>query len=179
MKIYTGSGDDGDTTRADGRRVRKSDSQIEAVGAIDELNAHIGLCVRAAGDDAAVRGAIERVQAELFVAGATLARVEAGQGATLDDSHVARIEQRIDAATQSLDELTHFILPGGCELACRLHVARTVCRRAERTVVAVTDAGAGTPPIVLRYLNRLSDLLCTLARLANHNAGSGDVAWTP
>ena len=180
-KIYTRTGDEGSTNRPSGERVRKSDPAVSAVGAIDELGAHIGLCVASAGEqqDSDVGEALQPLQGELLTAAALLAAAGANKppSVKLAEAAVGRMEGRIDTISAKLPELTHFILPRGCELACRLHVARTVCRRAERAAVAAADAGTTIPPIVLRYLNRLSDLLFVLARLANHNAGMDEVAW--
>ncbi|MGA2266118.1 MAG: cob(I)yrinic acid a,c-diamide adenosyltransferase [Phycisphaerae bacterium] len=174
--------DDGDTGPGDGRRVRKSDPAVAALGDLDELNVHVGLCLQGALADGHkdIVAALEPLQAELC----TLAAHLGGMGTTFDGSAVARLERQIDAAWAELPPLEKLILPRGCELACRLHVARTVCRRAERAIVALADAGAGAgtaskkvPPEVLRYLNRLSDLLFALARLANHYAGTGEETW--
>jgi len=177
MKLYTRAGDDGFTTRLGGKRVHKSDITIEALGTVDELNAHLGLCVQSAeaAKQDEIRDALAPLQNELLVIGTLLATGEVNSvpSATLDDSAVRRMERQIDAICAKLPELKQFILQGGCELSCRLHVARTVCRRAERTVVAASEAGTKIPALGLCYLNRLSDLLFTLARLANHNAGAG------
>jgi len=163
MKLYTKTGDEGSTLHPDGK-LRKTDPRVAANGTVDELNACLGLCIQGAAGMQDVREALVPLQVELFAVGALLAGSESG---ALDDAAVGRMETQIDAAWEQLPELTHFIVPGGCELACRLHVARTVCRRAERTIVAVCDAGHTVAPIVLRYINRLGDLLFALARLAN------------
>ena len=181
MKVHTKAGDEGFTFRPGKQRVRKIDICVEAVGDIDELNANLGLCLQGArGAEAAeVREALEPVQRELLTIGALLAAAgtDSRPNVALDESTVQGMEQQIDRLTTRLPELTHFILPGGCELACRLHVARTVCRRAERRVVALADAQTPVPPIIVRYLNRLSDLLFMVARLANHIAGVSDAGW--
>jgi len=181
MKVHTKAGDEGFTFRPGKQRVRKIDICVEAVGDIDELNAHLGLCLQGArGAEAAeVREALEPVQRELLTIGALLAAAgtDSRPNVALDESTVQGMEQQIDRLTTRLPELTHFILPGGCELACRLHVARTVCRRAERRVVALADAQTPVPPIIVRYLNRLSDLLFMVARQANHIAGVSDAGW--
>jgi cob(I)alamin adenosyltransferase len=184
MKIYTKTGDDGSTGLAGGARVSKSGAQIESYGAVDELNAALGL---AASDVAAIgqtAEAISRVQNELFVIGAILAMPGAGgpqptrKPPALEEASIGRLEAEIDAAQKELPPLSQFILPGGCETAARLHLARTICRRAERRVVALAEGGAGAaPPVVIRYLNRLSDWLFVQARLANHRAGVADVPW--
>ena len=178
MAIYTRSGDDGSTCGPGRRRirVRKSDPAMRTLGGLDELAAHIGLCLAACDDPAeehawpALAGALD----DLMALGAVL-----GGRAELPAGSVARLEQVIDSAEAELGELKSFILPGGCELACRLHVARTVCRRAEREAVAWADAGGMVLPTVLAYLNRLGDALFVLARAANHHAGMGDIVWPP
>jgi len=179
MKIYTKAGDDGFTHRADGRRVRKCDALIEAVGAVDELHAHIGLCEQAASGGA-VAEALSAVQEELFAVSALLAQASSGGKpvVALAPAAVERMEAAIDEIWSELGELKHFILPGGCELACRLHVARTVCRRAERAVAAAVERETRIPKIVFVYLNRLSDLLFALARKANQDAGVEDRTWS-
>ena len=180
MKLYTGGGDDGFTVRADGRRVAKCDPQCDAVGTIDELSAHVGLCLSAAG--AAGQGeigeALAGVQAELLTIGAAVAAGAAAKGG-IENTAVTRLERSIDRFWDRLPPLEHFILPGGCEAACRLHVARTVCRRAERGVAALVQGGTAVPASVLRYLNRLSDLLFALARAANAAAGTEEQIWQP
>ncbi len=117
----------------------------------------------------------------MFAGGAVLAAAGTGAkpGAALDVGATARLEQCIDKALENLPALKTFILPGGCELACELHVARTVCRRAERRLVTLADAGAEVPPELLKYVNRLSDLLFALARTANAAAGTEEQQWTP
>ncbi|MCJ7543945.1 MAG: cob(I)yrinic acid a,c-diamide adenosyltransferase [Phycisphaerae bacterium] len=177
MTLYTKSGDGGDTDRGDGQRVRKSDRRIVALGELDELNAHIGLCLAAcsAAGHGQAGEMLHPVQGDLCEIAAILGPGPAG-GAALD-SPVARMERQIDAACKELPPLEHLILPEGCELACCLHVARTVCRRAERAVVALADAAGPVPPAVLRYLNRLGDLLFVLARLANRHTGVDEQTW--
>jgi len=181
MKLYTRQGDGGDTRRPGGKRIRKSDAFCEAVGTLDELGAAVGLCLRAAGDQsqAAVREALAPLAEELSASAAMLAAAEtnAPPRAAVDPAAVTRMEKQIDAACAQLPGLTGFILQGGCELACRLHAARTVCRRAERRVVAAGDAGTAVSPAVLKYLNRLGDLLFALARRANQNADVPDATW--
>jgi len=177
MKIYTRTGDNGSTQRPGGQRARKADPLIAAVGEIDELNSHVGLCLQACGQQRQIAEALKAVQPDLLAAGAIVASGEAEGKGPPDDAAVKRMERHIDAMTDKLPELKNFIIPGGCELACRLHVARAVCRRAERAVVAAADAGAQVPPVVLRYLNRLSDLLFVLARAANAAAGTEDAIW--
>lgn len=181
MKIYTKAGDDGSTSLlgSGGKRVSKSDFRIECYGTVDELNAVIGWCAVAAG--AGERGAaLREIQNELFVIGSHLAIADgAAVPATLpplDEAAVGRLEMQIDAATAKLPALRNFILPGGSEAAGRLHVARTVCRRAERQLVRFAQ-DRPVPATLLTYLNRLSDWLFVQARLANHEAGVSDIPW--
>ena len=134
MKIYTKAGDDGRTSRTDGKRLSKSDPLLEALGTVDELDAHLGFCrATAAGDDHQedVAHILAILQPQMLSLGATIAAAGAGKDspAHLSDSHVEAMERTIDKFTAAMPELTNFILPVGCELACRLHVARTVCRR--------------------------------------------------
>jgi len=182
MAIYTRTGDDGYTKRPGDLRIRKSDPRVEATGAIDELIAGLGWCGRAARGrrHAEIRRALGPLQSELFVVGALLAAAGTGldPDVELPDQAVARMEGQIDAAWPSLPELTHFILPGGCELACRLHTCRTICRRAERSVAAAAEVETRIPAIIFKYMNRLSDLLFTMARLANHNEAVEERTWT-
>ena len=180
MTLYTQTGDDGTTDRPGGRRVPKSDPLVAAGGAVEELNAHLGLCLARARVDGveAIVEPLALAQPDLLSAGALLAVVGTGRQpeTSLDASTVQRIERTIDEADASLPALATFILPRGTELACRLHVARTVCRRAERGVVAA-GATADVPAVVLTFLNRLGDLLFVLARRANHAAGVEDEPW--
>lgn len=181
MTLYTKSGDGGYTLRPGGQRLRKNDLRVEMVGTIDELNSHIGLCQALAlrEKQPAVAAALESVQGELLCLGAMVAA--AGTSArpelVLCETSIARMEKLIDEICAPLPELTHFILPAGCELACRLHIARTVCRRAERDTVGAADREPRIPAMVFTYLNRLSDLLFALARQANAAAGVADVVW--
>jgi len=178
-KIYTKKGDEGFTSGLGGRRVRKSHVRCEAMGTIDELNAHIGLCLQAAGggEGESIANALRPIQTELLAIGAMLAAPDSDSGVAIGDPPVQRMEHLIDALCRQLGELTQFIVPGGCELSCLLHVARTVCRRAERRVTADADSHLQPPPIILRYLNRLGDLLFVLAREANSRAGYREVLW--
>jgi len=177
-KIYTRGGDTGETSLGDGSRVSKLDGRIEAFGAVDELNAALGLVL--AGDlPDELRGVIARVQNELFDVGADLS-VPVGVDGRLrvEQSMVDRLEQDCDRFNAELPELRSFVLPGGTEAAARLHVARTLCRRAERDVLraaAKHDLG----PLVTVYLNRLSDLLFVLARAENALAGQDEPLWKP
>ena len=179
MKIYTRTGDDGTTGLFGGRRVPKSDPRIECYGTIDELNAALGLA--GAAGEAELARALARVQNELFVIGSHLATPQddtrrLAQVPDLDESAIAGLETEIDMADAQLAPLRQFILPGGVESAARLHLARTVCRRAERLLVRFA-AEQPVEPVILRYLNRLSDWLFVQARGCNHRAGVPDVPW--
>lgn len=181
MKIYTRRGDDGDTALFGGGRVPKDHPRVAAYGAVDELNSVLG---RALGvlTDAATARRLEEVQRDLLTLGAILATPRARGGRPtpevpdLDQSRVGDLEAWIDEATEELEPLENFLLPGGCAAAAELHVARTVCRRAERAVVTLSREEE-TSGVALRYLNRLSDLLFVLARLENRRAGTPDVLW--
>lgn len=175
-KIYTRTGDDGSTGLVGGSRVGKSDPRIDCYGTVDELNAAIGLAASIA--DPSIRSLLVPIQNELFVVGSILATPSvddrrAYQIPEITHANTERLEREIDAAEARLRPLSHFILPGGDETAARLHLARTICRRAERLVVQLqADA------LVVVYLNRLSDWLFVHARLANHLARVEDVPWT-
>ena len=179
MKIYTKTGDTGETSLFDHSRVSKADPRVDAYGEVDELNACLG-AARAAGLDADLGGTIESIQRELFAVGARLAdpgsRIAARvTKAAVTDADVARLEETIDRLELELPPLRRFILPGGCPAGALLHLARTVSRRAERRVVALgADA---SEPIIVVYLNRLSDLLFVMARVANHRAGVAETEW--
>jgi cob(I)alamin adenosyltransferase len=186
MKIYTRRGDAGETGLFGAGRVSKDSTRVEAYGAVDELNSVLGECVVRlieAGEDELTEG-IRRIQSDLFNLGAHLAAApretqrEDTRLPALPQERVAEFEAEIDNAENELAPLRDFILPGGSAAAAALHVARTVCRRAERRVVTLADAEA-TDPLHLVYLNRLSDLLFTWARLTNRRAEIPDVLWTP
>lgn len=178
MKIYTKTGDSGETSLFDKTRVSKSDARVDAYGEVDELNACLG-AVRAAGTDADLTGVIEEIQKELFAVGAQLAdpshriapRVTK---AGIVDAQIARLEATIDRLEAELPPLRRFILPGGSSAGALLHLARTVCRRAERRVVGLSEP---VDPIVVIYLNRLSDLLFVMARTTNHRARMPEIEW--
>ncbi len=178
MKIYTKTGDRGDTSLFGGQRVPKDALRIEAYGTVDELNSILGL-VRADNGDPRIDAILEVVQNELFELGADLATpqsVERGNVKRIDARDVQALEKVIDDLGGQLKPLRSFILPGGSPVAARMHFARTVCRRAERAVVRLSrneDIG----DTVVMYLNRLSDLLFVLARYANHRGGIGEVRW--
>ncbi|RMH21945.1 MAG: cob(I)yrinic acid a,c-diamide adenosyltransferase [Gemmatimonadetes bacterium] len=181
MKIYTRTGDDGDTALFGGGRVPKDTARVEAYGTVDELNAVLGVAV-AADPEADWADLLRDVQHDLFTLGASLATPEARQGRrrpetpAVPSDRVSAMEQWIDRADDEAGPVRAFILPGGTRAAAALHHARTVCRRAERRVVTLARAEA-IEGGVLPYLNRLSDLLFALARLANARAGAGDVLW--
>jgi cob(I)alamin adenosyltransferase len=188
VKIYTRKGDGGQTGIWGGVRLSKDEARMEAIGAVDELNAFVGLAAAAAldagcfDDEDPVRSPLGSVQQDLLVTGTELmAPGRKGSGASLPrlaGADVARLEAAIDGLSASLPELRNFIAPGGTETAARLHVARTVCRRAERRVTTLRRA-EDVSPEVCAYLNRLADLLFVLARYANHAAGAADVVWAP
>ncbi len=185
MKIYTKTGDAGETGLFGGARVSKSDPRVEAYGDVDELNSVLGV-VRAEGPLGGVfDDLLATMQSRLFDVGAELANAKGKDlGIPLvTEDDVVMLEHAIDLAESELTPLRTFVLPGGSKLAASLHVARTVCRRAERRVVALSEQENaaqrdGIRPEVLRYLNRVSDLFFVLARLANHRAGVADVPWT-
>ena len=179
MKIYTKTGDAGETGLFAGARVRKDDVRIEAYGTVDELNAALG-AARAEALPLEVEQTLERVQSELFSVGAELATPDPEKhGLTLiGDSHTALLERAIDNLEAGLPPLRNFILPSGNRGGAMLHVARGVCRRAERRVVTLAhSADAEVSPRIIRYLNRLGDYLFVAARFANIQAGIQEVAW--
>lgn len=197
MKLYTRTGDDGTTGLHGGGRVSKTDPRVEAFGQCDELNAALGLarCAADAMRDALIIECLDELQRLLFEIGADLATPAQSDArrkvSPVAEADVARLERWIDAAVDQVEPQKSFILPGGTELAARLHLARTICRRVERRVIALSGAHDSSPrpqapspkpqapsPNVV-YLNRAGDLLFALARLANHSAGVPDVPWTP
>jgi cob(I)alamin adenosyltransferase len=179
VKIYTKTGDEGTTGLLGSGRVPKDDLRIESYGTIDELNAALGMA-RAQRLDSAADGLVAQLQNELFVVGSALAD-PSPHGPFHDaitDEHVARLEAAIDTLETELKPLVQFILPGGTLPAAHIHVARTVCRRAERLVVRLArQPGEEVPKPLVVYLNRLSDLLFVLARAVNHRAGVADILW--
>jgi cob(I)alamin adenosyltransferase len=179
MKIYTKTGDSGETSLFDNTRVSKADARVDAYGEVDEVNACLG-AARAAGVDDEISALVESLQKDLFALGARLAdpssriapRVEK---AAMTDATVQRLEQAIDRLEETLPPLRKFILPGGSSAGALLHLARTVCRRAERRVIAL---GAGAvDPVIIVYLNRLSDLLFVMARAVNLRSGVPETEW--
>ena len=178
MKIYTRGGDTGETSYFDGTRVRKDDPRLDTYGDVDEMNAWLGL-VRAAGIDVDLDATLARIQQDLFALGAQLADpgdklASRVTKAIVSDQDVARLEVLIDGHETELTPLRKFILAGGSGAGAALHVARTVCRRAERRMVALEPA---VDAVLLRYVNRLSDLLFVLARVVNHRAGVPETEW--
>ena len=171
-KIYTRTGDAGTTGLADGSRVEKNAPPIEAMGAVDELNSAIGLLL-CEEMPAAIRACLDEVQNDLFDLGGELS---VPGHSIMSEAHSARLEEALDAFNAKLPALKDFILPGGSRAASLAHVARTVCRRAERAVVALGHTVTVAPPL-LQYLNRLSDLLFVLARVLNRHADGDDIYW--
>ncbi|MFQ5802216.1 MAG: cob(I)yrinic acid a,c-diamide adenosyltransferase [Candidatus Methylomirabilales bacterium] len=181
MKIYTKRGDQGETSLFDGTRVSKHDSRVEAYGDVDELNALLGT-VRAFLTDQEISEILASIQRDLFAIGAQLADPKFGQRkqkekADLTEARVKELEETIDRCETELPPLKHFILPGGSHAGSLLHLGRTICRRAERRAVALKQQGTPVPPIVVIYINRLSDLLFVLARVVNHRQGTEEVSW--
>jgi cob(I)alamin adenosyltransferase len=183
-RIYTRTGDAGDTRLSTGETVKKYDLRVDAYGGVDETNATLGLVRLHTADDPELDAMLERIQNELFDLGADLStpdRPGKDLGWTplrIVDSQVERLEQEIDRLNDHLSPLSSFVLPAGTAAATYLHLARTVCRRAERTAVHLADAeGEAVSAPALKYLNRLSDLLFVMARYANRAAG--DVLWRP
>jgi cob(I)alamin adenosyltransferase len=183
-RIYTRTGDDGTTALVSGERRKKDDPRVEAYGAIDETNAAIGMArVALAGADSALDVILARIQNDLFDLGADLATPaqppRAENALRIVPAQVARLEQEIDRLNEQLAPLTSFVLPGGTPAAAALHLARTISRRAERTMVTLTGVeGESIAEPAMRYINRLSDLLFVAARVAN-DCGARDVLWTP
>ena len=181
MKIYTKTGDAGQTGLFGGGRVPKDDVRVAAYGEVDELNAFVGLA-RATEPSPRIDDLLVLIQRDLFAIGALLATPDRDkmaqhlEKARIDDARIDQLERAIDDGEAELAPLRTFILPGGTQKAAALHIARTVCRRAERQVVRL-QRDIELPPLAIIYLNRLSDLLFTLARVANHRAGAAEVIW--
>ncbi|TNB48997.1 cob(I)yrinic acid a,c-diamide adenosyltransferase [Martelella lutilitoris] len=181
-RIYTRTGDGGTTGLASGPRRRKSDARLVAIGDVDETNAALGLVRLEAKDGNPLAEALKRIQNDLFDLGADLATPETGEALSYEplrivDAQVAWLEAEIDRLNARLAPLTSFVLPGGSRLASGLHMARTVCRRAERAIVALGEREAVGAP-ALSYINRLSDYLFVAARHANDDGGA-DILWEP
>jgi len=171
VKIYTRTGDRGETSLFGGARVPKNDPRIEAYGTVDELNSFVGLA-RASWPSSPIDDELARVQSDLFDAGAHLASPGVDRFTGVDPSRIESLERAIDAMESELEPLKNFILPGGSVAAAQLHVARSVCRRAERLLIALQEEST------IAYLNRLSDYLFVAARFANLRLGVSDVQWT-
>ena len=179
MKIYTRTGDDGTTGLLGAARVPKHDARVEAYGTVDELNAALGVAATL-DSQRCVADVLGPIQPALFRVGAELATADNGMREKLErigDDDVAALERVIDALDSELAPLTRFVLPGGSPLAAQLHFARTVCRRAERRVTALAEREPGSRTLV-KYLNRLADLLFVMARFANHRAGIAETTWS-
>jgi cob(I)alamin adenosyltransferase len=179
VKIYTKTGDAGETSLFDNSRVSKADARVDAYGEVDELNACLG-AARAAGVDPDIGDSLESIQKDLFAVGAHLADpssriADRVTKATIGDERVTRLEETIDRLEAELPALRRFILPGGAPAGSWLHLARTVCRRAERRVIGL-GSGSVEPNVVV-YLNRLSDLLFVMARAVNRRAGVPETEW--
>jgi cob(I)alamin adenosyltransferase len=183
-RIYTRTGDDGTTGLVTGERRSKHDLRIEAYGTVDETNACIGLVRLNTAHDHAVDAMLARIQNDLFDLGADLATPESAKSQRreplrVSDAQVERLERELDGLNEALAPLRSFVLPGGTPAAATLHLARTVCRRAERLVVALNEKPEeAVSPAAIKYLNRLSDFLFVAARHANQR-GEGDVLWVP
>ena len=183
FRIYTRTGDTGETGLFGGGRTSKASTRVEAYGEVDELNAALGAALVAIADED-VRTRVASIQPDLFVVGAHLATPPPRAGRrqpelpSLPEDRVTELERWIDGAEDEMAELRAFVLPGGCAGGAALHLARTVCRRAERRVAALA-AAEPVAPWILVYLNRLSDLLFDLARLENHRAGVTETPWKP
>jgi len=179
MKIYTKTGDRGDTRLFDGTKTRKNDQRVDTYGDVDELNSFIGAAA-AWLDDAVLAAQLADIQRDLFSVGAQLANpksaAESNERFHLDARRVEKLETAIDQFETELPALRQFILAGGCQAGALLHVARTVCRRAERRVVALATI-VPVDDVLIRYLNRLSDYLFVLARLVNHRHGQQENPW--
>jgi cob(I)alamin adenosyltransferase len=181
-RIYTRTGDDGTTSLGSGARRKKYDLRVEAYGTVDEVNAVIGLVRLHTGDDMALDKSFGRIQNDLFDVEADLCLAEKGPGGarlTVTDAQVEWLEAEIDRLNAALEPLKSFILPGGSATSAYLHLARTVCRRAERIMVELKDKpGEGVSEASLKYVNRLSDYLFVAGRHAN-DKGTRDVLWAP
>jgi len=185
VKIYTRQGDEGRTRLFGGLEVSKDDARVDAYGTVDELNAALGLVLAFDPDDELGTGELALVQEDLFVIGARLAaarperELERGNIPALDPARVTALEAWIDRLDEELPALDAFVIPGGGRVGAQLHVARTVCRRAERAIATLVPADAALSRGVVPYINRLSDLLFTLARAVNRRAGACEAKWLP
>ncbi|MFH0882638.1 MAG: cob(I)yrinic acid a,c-diamide adenosyltransferase [bacterium] len=181
MKIYTKTGDRGETSLLRGGRVAKHHPRVEAYGTFDELNSWIGYA-RSITDDSELEAVLERIQNHVHllcsdVAADSSLSEEGAKIPRLQQEHVTALEREIDRLDQILPPLTHFILPGGSQPGAALHIARTICRRGERRLTELIETGGAVNEHSLIFVNRLSDLLFTLARWANHRAGKPETPW--
>ena len=175
MRLYTGQGDSGETRLLSGERVSKDHPRIAAYGDVDELNAVLGVAAAVCEAEVAVR--VRAIQEHLFVLGAELSSTTpAASTPAIGKDDVRKLESWIDETSDGVEPLKRFVLPGGSEAGGRFHLARTICRRAERSVVSLLQREQVAPEVIV-FLNRLSDLLFAWARLANARAGVGDVEW--
>lgn len=180
MKIYTKTGDSGETSLFGGGRVPKSNHRIQAYGTVDELNSNIGL-IRSTKLESESESVLQELQSHLFVLGADLATPPQSKAKTqrIKEEDVAQLEDWIDQFDEEIPPLKHFILPGGTRGASLLHVSRTVCRRAERCCIEAMQSGESISDEAIKYLNRLSDLLFVMARYENLRNGIDETAWKP
>lgn len=179
MKIYTGFGDKGDTSLFGGETVRKNHLRVEMYGTLDELNSLLGL-IRNKNNDPGVDIVLQNIQNELFTYGSEIATPDESKRAKFDEHiselHINTLENKIDLFTEKIPPLKNFVLPGGCEAACYAHLARTICRRAERLLISLADETTIRNELII-YLNRLGDLLFVIARYENVLQGVDDVTW--
>ncbi|HEY2720255.1 MAG TPA: cob(I)yrinic acid a,c-diamide adenosyltransferase [Chitinophagaceae bacterium] len=182
MKIYTKTGDKGTTSLIGGTKVLKSDLRIEAYGTVDELNSHIGLCKDVITDESSKRN-LKEIQDRLFTIGSALAcdpeKEPKMKIPDLKEEDILLLEKEMDRMNETLPEMKHFILPGGHPSVSQLHIARVVCRRAERCCVRLQNETNEENPLVLKYMNRLSDYLFILARCVSHQLHIDEVYWKP
>ncbi len=187
-KIYTRTGDKGKTSLIGGTRVSKSHLRLETYGTVDELNSLIGVVIATIDRPEpllSLQRFLQRIQSDLFDLGSHLACEDVKLREKLPlirEDHIVELEQKMDSFSESLPCLKNFILPGGCVASAHAHVARTVCRRAERLCVALSESqtdGQDVEPVIIRYLNRLSDFLFVLARSLNRDAKSDEILWAP
>ena len=179
FRIYTKTGDDGTSGLVGGSRVKKSDLRLEAYGTVDELNSWIGMILTGITENETLE-LLTEVQNTLFVAGSLLATDEKGEKITenlkIEEARIKRLEEAIDRYEINLPAIRNFILPGGNFTSAACHIARTVCRRSERAIVRLNET-VSTDPVILKYINRLSDYLFVLARKVNHDSGTGEKFW--
>ena len=174
-KIYTRLGDKGETVTLSGKKVYKDDERVEAYGSVDELNALLGV-VASFTTDEEIKTLLIKIQKQLFIVGAELA-MEKLRSQKINPTHISFLESEIDEIEKELTHLANFVLPGGSKTASLLHLARTVCRRAERRVVALSKKSKINPDII-KYLNRLGDLLFVLARYENRKKRIEEIVWS-